>query len=62
MDEKVEIFLCYLAFHVSLFLLSLVFLMAYFVSVKWTLASPAFLITMYLSYKKGKGEKIEFKL
>ncbi len=56
MKEKVEIFLCYLSFHVSLFFLALFLLMAYFVNVKWIIAAPVPLLAMFISYKKGKGE------
>jgi len=54
MEEKIEVFLCYLAFHVALFVLSLILLMAYFINIRWAVATPLPLIAMYLSYRKGR--------
>ena len=57
-SEKMEIFLCLLIFHVSLLMLSLILLMAYFINIRWAVATPLPLIAMYLSYRKGRGDRL----
>ena len=58
MEEKIEVLLCHLAFHVALFVLSLILLMAYFINIRWAVATPLPLIAMYLSYRKGRGDRL----
>ncbi len=57
-SEKIEVFMCYLTFHVALFFLAVVLLASYFVNGFFLLAAPCLILVMYLSYRKGKGEKI----
>ncbi len=57
-QEEFEVFLCLLTFNVALFFLAVVLLASYFVNGFFLLAAPCLILVMYLSYRKGKGEKI----
>ena len=59
-SEKTEVFMCYFIFHVALFFLVALLLSSYFINRIFLLAAPCLVLVMYLSYKKGKGEKIRW--